>query len=83
LRQGGGSPFSRCGACTAIWLTVKADSLAEDLRLQMDVNRFHNVEIKAVSSRNEIIVQVPDLNSDLEKTLESFMDSYQSGIILE
>ncbi|NHM33785.1 hypothetical protein [Neobacillus terrae] len=60
-----------------------AQSLAEDLRVQLDVNRFYNVKIVAVNQRNEVIVQVPEESSFIEETVGSFMKGYQNGIILE
>jgi diaminopimelate epimerase len=60
-----------------------AQSLAEDLRVQLDVNRFYNVNIVAVNQRNEVIVQVPEDNNFIEETVGSFMKGYQNGIILE
>lgn len=61
----------------------EANSVANDLRVQLDINRFHDVNIAAVGNRNEVIVQVPEANGNLEETVESFMQNYQSGIILE
>ncbi|WML44663.1 hypothetical protein [Neobacillus sp. PS3-40] len=60
-----------------------AQTIAEDLKVQLDVNRLYDVNIVAVNSRNEVIVQVPEANGTLEEVVESFMDSYQKGIILE
>ncbi|PAD66784.1 hypothetical protein CHH83_22215 [Bacillus sp. 7586-K] len=60
-----------------------ANSIANDLRVQLNVNRFDNVTIKAVNQRNEVIVQVPDSSDHLEIAVESFMENYQTGVILE
>lgn len=60
-----------------------AERLAEDLRTQLEVNRLHHVTIVAVSSRNEVIVQVPEANDSLEEVVEGFMEGYQTGVILE
>jgi hypothetical protein len=62
---------------------IDASSLAEDLRVQLEVNRFHHVNIVAVVARNEVIVQVPEANGQLEDVVESFMEGYQASIILE
>ncbi|MFC0271711.1 hypothetical protein ACFFIX_09605 [Metabacillus herbersteinensis] len=62
----------------------QAKSIAEDLRIQLEVNRFNNVNITPVTMRNEVIVQVPDASSlSLETAVNSFMESYQTGVILE
>ncbi len=60
-----------------------ANTIANDLRVQLNVNRFENVTIKAVNQRNEVIVQVPDSSDHLEIAVESFMENYQTGVILE
>jgi menaquinone-dependent protoporphyrinogen IX oxidase len=60
-----------------------ANDIAKDLRLQLEINRFHDINIAAVTSRNEVIVQVPNANGELEESVESFMNSYQKGVILE
>jgi hypothetical protein len=60
-----------------------AESLAEDLRTQLEVNRLHHVNIVAVNTRNEVIVQVPEANVSLEEVVETFMEGYQTGVILE
>jgi len=61
----------------------EANSVANDLRVQLDINRFHDVNISAEDKRNEVTVQIPEANGNLEETIESFMQDYQSGIILE
>ncbi|OLS39954.1 hypothetical protein [Bacillus sp. MRMR6] len=61
----------------------EANNIANDLRVQMYINRFHDVNIVAVNQRNEVIVQVHEANENVEETLESFMRDYQSGVILE
>jgi hypothetical protein len=61
----------------------EADSVAEDLRLQLEINRVNQVHVKAVTVRNEVLVQVPDANDSIEEVVENFMYSYQTGIILE
>lgn len=62
----------------------QAKNIAEDLRIQLGVNRFNNVNITPVTMRNEVIVQVPDASSlSLETAVNSFMENYQTGVILE
>jgi hypothetical protein len=61
----------------------EANSVAHDLRVQLEVNRFHDVNISAVENGNEVIVKVPQPNENLEETVETFMADYQSGIIME
>ena len=61
----------------------EADSIADDLRLQLEINRFNHVNVKAVTVRNEVLVQVPDANDSIEEVVENFMHNYQTGIILE
>lgn len=61
----------------------KAESLAEDLRIQLEVNRIYHINIVSVNTRNEVIVQVPEANGSLEEVVESFMEGYQNGVILE
>ncbi|WP_174734967.1 hypothetical protein [Mesobacillus harenae] len=61
----------------------KASELAEDLRVQLEVNRFNSVKVLSVDNRNEVIVQLPEANGSLEEAVGSFMESYQSGLILE
>ncbi|HAQ06950.1 MAG TPA: hypothetical protein DCR24_05275 [Bacillus bacterium] len=60
-----------------------AHSIAEDLRVQLDVNRFSNINVVAVERRNEVIVQVPEANGSVEEVVDSFMENYQTGVILE
>ncbi|MGM0876286.1 MAG: hypothetical protein ACQEWV_16320 [Bacillota bacterium] len=62
----------------------QAASIAEDLRLQLEVNRFNNVNITPVTMRNEVIVQVPEASDLLlEVAVDSFMENYKTGVILE
>jgi hypothetical protein len=61
----------------------QANSIAEDLRVQLDVNRFNNVNILSVDNRNEVLVQVFEQTEAAEQTVESFMQNYQKGIIIE
>jgi len=60
-----------------------AENVAEDLKLQLEVNRLNHVGIFPVSARNEVIVQIPEDNNTLEEVLGSFMESYKTGEILE
>jgi menaquinone-dependent protoporphyrinogen IX oxidase len=60
-----------------------AEQLAEDLRVQLDINRQNNVRITPVKNRNEVIVQVPEASGSLEEIVGSFMQDYHSGVILE
>jgi hypothetical protein len=60
-----------------------ANDVAKDLQVQLDINRFNDVNITAVDNRNEVIVQVHEANDNVEETVESFMQNYQSGVILE
>ncbi len=61
----------------------KANEIAEDLQVQLEVNRFNHVKVEAVEQRNEVLVQVPDANEQLEEAVESFMRNYQDGEVLE
>jgi hypothetical protein len=62
----------------------QAANIAEDLRLQLEINRFKNVNITAVTMRNEVIVQVPEASDlSLEVAVDSFMENYKTGVILE
>ncbi|PLT29245.1 hypothetical protein [Peribacillus deserti] len=61
----------------------QAEDLAEDLKVQLEVNRFDNYTITPVASRNELIVQVPDAAGDLEDTVDQFMVDYHKGKMLE
>lgn len=61
----------------------QADRVASDLRVQLDVSRISNVEIKSVESRNEVIVQIPEANDSVEEVLSGFMKDYHKRIILE
>jgi len=61
----------------------QANSIAEDLRVQMEVNRFNDVNILSVDNRNEILVQVFESNEAANETVETFMQDYQKGIIME
>ncbi|WP_026583377.1 hypothetical protein [Bacillus sp. J33] len=61
----------------------KANEIAEDLQVQLEVNRFNHVKVEAVEQRNEVLVQVPDANGQLEEAVESFMRNYQDGEVLE
>lgn len=60
-----------------------AVKLAEDLKVQLDVNRQNHVHITPVEKRNEVIIQVPEANGSLEEIVGSFMQDYQSGVIME
>jgi hypothetical protein len=61
----------------------EANNIANDLRVQMYINRFHDVNIVAVDQRNEVIVQVHEANENVEEAVESFMRDYQSDVIFE
>jgi hypothetical protein len=61
----------------------QANSIAEDLRVQLDINTFNDVNILSVDNRNEVLVQVFEPTGAAEETVESFMQSYQKGIIIE
>jgi hypothetical protein len=61
----------------------QAESLAEDLKLQLEINRFEHVKVVPVRDRNEIIVQVPEADGALEETVDTFMENYKKGEILE
>ncbi|HWO96601.1 MAG TPA: hypothetical protein VNM45_09740 [Bacillus sp. (in: firmicutes)] len=61
----------------------QAESLAEDLKLQLEINRFRHIKVVPVRDRNEIIVQVPEADGELEDTVELFMQNYKKGEILE
>ena len=62
----------------------QAETIAKDLQIQLNVNRFDDVTIRAVNARNEVIVQVPVASSySLEETMDSFMENYKTGVILE
>lgn len=40
----------------------QANSIAEDLRVQLDINRFNDVNILSVDNRNEVLVQIFESN---------------------
>ncbi len=61
----------------------QANSIAEDLRVQLDVNRYNHVNILSVDNRNEVLVQVFESSGGAEETVETFMQDYQKGIIIE
>lgn len=61
----------------------QANSIAEDLRVQLDINRFKEVNILPVDNRNEVLVQVFESNGAAEETVETFMQDYQKGIVIE
>jgi hypothetical protein len=61
----------------------QANSIAEDLRVQLEINRFNDVNILPVDNRNEVLVQVFESNGAAEETVETFMQNYQKGIIIE
>jgi hypothetical protein len=61
----------------------QAERLAEDLKLQLEINRFEGAKVVPVKDRNEIIVQIPEANGALEETVDSFMKNYRTGEILE
>ncbi|MFE8699408.1 hypothetical protein ACFYKX_02095 [Cytobacillus sp. FJAT-54145] len=61
----------------------KAQYLAEDLKLQLEVNRHNNVSISSNNHTNEIVVGVPDDGGETGEIVGSFMESYQTGVILE
>ncbi|MDZ5471558.1 hypothetical protein SM124_07335 [Bacillus sp. 31A1R] len=60
-----------------------ADSIAEDLKVQLEVNRMNHIKITSVNTRNEVIVSLPEGNENLEEVVESFMSGYKTGEILE
>jgi hypothetical protein len=62
---------------------TEADQIAEDLRVQLGVNRYQNVSVTSVPRRNEVIVQFPEQSGTIEETVESFMKDYQTGEMLE
>lgn len=61
----------------------QAEEIAKDLEVQLEVNRFFNISVTAVENRNEVIVQIPESNDNLEEAIGSFMDNYKTGVILE
>jgi hypothetical protein len=61
----------------------QANNIAEDLRVQLDINRFNDVNILSVDNQNEVLVQVFEPNEAAEETVETFMQDYQKGIIIE
>ncbi len=61
----------------------EVNRIAEDLLLQLEVNRLKDVNVKAVIDRNEILIQVKDANDSIEEVVGSFMESYDAGVILE
>ncbi|MEH7505700.1 hypothetical protein V7152_27645 [Neobacillus drentensis] len=61
----------------------QANSIAEDLRVQLEINRFNDVNILPIDNRNEVLVQVFESNGEAEETVETFMQNYQKGIIIE
>ncbi|WP_409289921.1 hypothetical protein [Peribacillus sp. SCS-37] len=63
--------------------SVDAEELAEDLRLQLEINRFSNYSITPIPSKNKLIVQVPDADGPLEETVDIFMADYRKTEALE
>ena len=61
----------------------QANSIAQDLRVQLDVNRYSDVNILSVDNRNEVLVQVFESSGGAEEAVETFMQDYQKGIIIE
>jgi len=61
----------------------QANQVADDLKVQLDINRMETISITSVESRNEVIVQIPEANESVEEVLSGFMRGYQKGMILE
>jgi hypothetical protein len=61
----------------------QAEDVANDLKVQLDINRIHHLTIKSVENRNEVIVQIPEANESTEEVLSGFMKDYQKRTILE
>jgi|GEM_PF-1503296 len=61
----------------------QANSIAEDLRVQLDINRFNDVNILSVDNRNEVLVQIFESNGAAQEAVETFMQDYHKGIVME
>lgn len=55
----------------------EAESIAEDLRLQLDINRFNQVSIESVSQDNQVIIKLPEEHGDMLEVINQFMHNYQ------
>ena len=62
---------------------MEAEQLAEDLKVQLEINRFRNVMVVPVNEKKELIIQVPEANGELEEAVEAFMEDYKEGVMLE
>ncbi len=61
----------------------QAKDIAQDLMVQLEVNRIHDVYVTPIDIRNELSIQVPEANEYSEEVIGGFMKDYQKGVILE
>ena len=57
----------------------QANSIAEDLRVQLDVNRYNHVNILSVDNRNEVLVQVFESAEEQRKRLKPLCKITKKG----
>ncbi|TYR79322.1 hypothetical protein FZC66_14515 [Priestia megaterium] len=63
--------------------SLKAEDIAKDLKIQLEVNRLHTVNVFPIAERNEVIVQVADADGTAEDIVDAFMNDYKTGEMLE
>ncbi|OIK14862.1 hypothetical protein [Bacillus sp. MUM 13] len=63
--------------------SLDAAELAEDLKVQIAVNRFCDVKISHDEHRNEIVVHLPEADGTIEDVVEIFMADYKTGELIE
>ncbi|MBY0007490.1 MULTISPECIES: hypothetical protein [Priestia] len=63
--------------------SLKADEVAKDLELQLDINRMSDVRILSVNAQNEILVQMQEENEEAEDVIDVFMKEYKTEEIIE
>ncbi|MQR89009.1 hypothetical protein GFV16_24460 [Bacillus megaterium] len=62
--------------------SLKADEVARDLELQLDINRMSDVRILSVNAQNEILVQMEE-NEEAGDVIDVFMKEYKTAEIIE
>lgn len=63
--------------------SLKADEVARDLELQLDINRMSDVRILSVNAQNEILVQMEEENEEAGDVIDVFMKEYKTAEIIE
>ncbi|MED3951295.1 hypothetical protein C1N83_19570 [Priestia aryabhattai] len=63
--------------------SLKADEVAKDLELQLDINRMSDVRILSVNAQNEILVQMQEENEEAEDVIDVFMKEYKTEEIIK